>query len=165
MSRVFRNAILAVLLATFTVGWRSSPQTQLNFPISMTLSGERLLVSDRDTGIHVFDVTDLQAPEPIVTIPIYGNRGTAVKGDIVYANKFNRLLVIKVEGSSYEVLKVIDPVDDYGSGGIWMEGPPSRDYGYGCFCSVRSFSFSRTRRGWCSVGDRQSWESWDRGFI
>jgi hypothetical protein len=101
----------------------------------MTLAGDRLFVSDRYTGVHVYDITDPAAPDPALTIPLAGNRGTAVKGDIVYANDYQRLLVIRIAGETYEVVKEIKPTyewDDRGLGGY--KGSVPRDNGFGCVC-------------------------------
>jgi len=134
MNKLIRNTTLALLLSAFGIGWQSAPETGLVYPVNMTLAGDRLFVSDGYTGIHVFDVADPQSPGALFTIPLHGNRGTAVKGDIVYANDYNRLLVIKVDGNSYDVVKTIKTDYAYGDGGmLGVKGPPYRG-GFGCMC-------------------------------
>jgi hypothetical protein len=126
--------LLPILLAPLALGWYvSSP---LKYPVNMTLADERLYVSDRYNGVHVFDVTDPETPQPAFVIPLVGNRGTAVKGDIIYANERDRLLVIRIEGNTYEVVKEIEPTYPSGGGEIpWLEGPLHRqNRGFGCNC-------------------------------
>lgn len=126
--------LLPVMLAAFTVGWRSP--VPLVYPVNMTLSGERLFVSDRFNGIHIFDVTDPAAPKPTLTIPLNDNRGTAVRGDIVYANDESRLLVIRVTDDAYEVIKEIETSQPYVDGGpLWGDVIVERDNGFGCDCN------------------------------
>ena len=127
------KVVLATLLATFSIGWRSPDA--LIYPVNMTLAGDRLLVSDRYNGVHVYDVADPAAPEPRFVIPLSGNRGVAVKGDVVYANDRNHLLVIRLSGDTYEVVNEIElvetrPIDFEG----WNEGRIGRDNAFGCDC-------------------------------
>ena len=133
MKRILRASVLTALLAAFTVGWRAPAPTGLIYPINMTLADDRLYVSDRHTGVHVFDVANPEAPEAAFTIELSGNRGTAVRGNIVYANDYRRLLVIRVEGDTYEVVKEIESTYEHEHPPVMMD---TVDRGYGCSCPL-----------------------------
>jgi hypothetical protein len=126
--------LLTILIAPLAIGWRST--SPLVYPVNMTLAGERLFVSDRYNGVHVFNVEDPAAPQEAFVIPLGGNRGTAVKGDILYANDYGRLLVFRLSENTYELLKEIKPAyPSYGEEPPWLEGPLDvRERGYGCIC-------------------------------
>ncbi|NIO29820.1 MAG: hypothetical protein GTO29_14845 [Candidatus Latescibacteria bacterium] len=132
MKRFKAYLVSALVLVVFSVGWRvpwtiTSPG--LTKPINMTLQDTLLFVSDHSSGIHVYNIKNPAAPEFTLHIPLSGNRGTAVRGDILYANDWESLLAIRVEGDSYEVVKVIQ------RGGPFCGGmPEDHDRGWGCAC-------------------------------
>jgi hypothetical protein len=130
-----RSAILlTILIAPLAIGWRAS--SPLVYPVNMTLADERLFVSDRYNGVHVYDLDDPSAPQPAFVIPLSGNRGTAVKGDILYANDRGRLLVIRIKENTYEIIKEIETsYPSYDDKPLWFEGPLDvRKRGFGCVC-------------------------------
>ena len=96
--------LLVLILLSFSLGWRATPPEGLLYPASMTLAGNRLFVSDRSTGLHVYDITNLAAPAKVIQIPLRYNGGSAVKGDIVYTNDYGQLQAIRITGDSYEVV-------------------------------------------------------------
>ena len=97
---------LAVFLCLLSLGWRhSAPESgQLYRPVSMTLDGNRLLVSDSYTGLHVYDVTNLGAPRKLQTIPFEYNVSSAVKNDIIYTNDSSQLVALRLTEDSYTVV-------------------------------------------------------------
>jgi len=106
---------LTVLVA-FSIGWRTPRNfdaSQLNVPVNMSLQDTLLLVSDKATGVHVYDVTDPAAPVAKFVIPLPGNRGTAVKDDIVYANDQQAFFAIRLEADTFTVVKQIDEWEPY----------------------------------------------------
>ena len=119
--------IVAVLLSLFSFGFNDpDPPRGLVSPVNMTVDNNRLFVSDRVTGLHVFNIADPVEPVFQMRIPLRSNHGTAVRGDIVYTNDGGSLLAIRVTGDSYEVVKEIKreplffegsapPIDDGGS--------------------------------------------------
>jgi hypothetical protein len=126
--------ILVAVFATLSVGLRNpdpAPPQGLISPISMTIQNNRLFVSDRVTGIHVFDVADPVEPFLKMTIPLRGNRGTAIKDDILYANEWGSLLAIRVDADTFEVVKTIkrDPAYIQNSGFAVQTG------GFACACA------------------------------
>ncbi|UCG53198.1 MAG: hypothetical protein JSW58_06490 [Candidatus Latescibacterota bacterium] len=134
----FKAYLISIMvLVVFSVGWRvpwtiTSPG--LTEPINMTLQDTLLLVSDPSTGIHIYDIGNPLTPEFVMNIPLRGNRGTAIRDDIVYANVYGSLLVIRLKGNSYEVIKTINEVEPIydcvvmdDRGGMW-----------GCACSRQS---------------------------
>jgi len=139
MKRRFRTPMLLIVsLALFAVGWSSpAPQSGLAYPVNMTLADGRLFVSDQYLGVFVYDVGDPAAPTPVTTIPLKGNRGTAVKDGIVYANEDNALHVLRIVGNSYETVMTLQPEYDVPGGGDggWLEpGVIQERNGLGCAC-------------------------------
>lgn len=138
MKRVCRNVLLLAMLAPLSIGWRATanpPTDGLVYPVNMTLSDGRLFVSDRHSGVQVFDVTDPTQPAHTLTIPLRGNRGTAVRGDIVYANDYRFLRVLRVNKDSYELLQTIDTGPAYDAA-PWV-GDDVVDGGFGCACGAQ----------------------------
>ncbi len=128
--------VLSVVLASFAVGWRApsvSTADGLRNPVNMTLADHTLYVSDRSSGVHVFDVSDVAAPRKVTNIALHGNAGTAVKGDILYASDYNSLRVYQRAGDEFTLLLELDSEYDYPDV-PFMEGPGNS--GYGCMCGV-----------------------------
>lgn len=128
--------ILVAVFATLTVGLRDpdpAPPQGLISPVNMTIQNNRLFVSDRATGVHVFDVADPVEPVLKMTIPLKGNRGTAIKDDILYANEWGSLLAIRIDADTFEVVKTIkrDPVY------IHEVEVVMQTSGFGCACSTQ----------------------------
>ena len=131
VSRLF----LALLLGSFVPGWRSATPpvfAPFQYPINMTLAEDRLYVSDGNTGVQVFDVSDLAAPKKLLQIPLRGNRGSAVKGDIVFANQYGQLQAIRITGDTYTVVARIGV--EFSDSPPWNEDT-NPDYGFACACS------------------------------
>lgn len=135
-----RRLLLTSLLLPLAIGWRaaSAPADDaLRRPISMTLAGERLYVSDELSGLHVYDVTDPAAPRAVITVPLAGNRGSAAKGDVVYANTHYKVLALRVGEDGYEVLAEIQPTYGTWEGGTrkFKGGFQDPSNGFGCGCA------------------------------
>lgn len=137
MKRLVSPLLLVVFFSLLSAGWRSTPPQEpaspdsLLYPVSMTLAGDRLLVSDSYTGLHVYDVSNLTAPTKVIRIPLHYNQSSAVKDDIIYTNSIDQLQAIRVTGSTYQVVAKIGseyrPIDD-----MPMDRTPG---GYGCACN------------------------------
>lgn len=124
---------LFLLIASFAVGWRgpsASTPEGLVAPINMTLAEKTLFVSDEISGVHVYDVTDPAVPRRVTRIGIDGNRGTAVKDDILYASSWNSLRVYQRAGDTFTFLMALESEYGYDMG-AW-EG--SDDYSFACTC-------------------------------
>lgn len=134
MKRFKAYLVPVTVLFVFSVGWRGPSTTApsgLTNPLNMSLQDTLLYVSDHSSGIHIYNVKDPTAPAFVLNIPLRGNRGTAARGNILYANDRGSLLAIRVEGTSYEVVKTIKRGDGY-----YNEiGMIERDRGWGCACS------------------------------
>jgi len=131
--------ILVAVFAFLTVGLRDpdpAPPQGLVYPVNMTIQNNRLFVSDQVTGVHVFDVADPVEPVLKMTIPLRGNRGTAIKDDILYANEWGSLLAIRVEADAYEVVKTIkrDPAYIAGPDVVMETG------GFACACATSTMA-------------------------
>jgi hypothetical protein len=118
-----------VVLSAFSIGWRTT-DVSLRGAVSMSLQDTRLFVSDPNSGIHVYDVSDPSAPRKMYVVSLRGNRSTAVRDDIVYANGYEGLYTIRVTDESYQFLDVLLQTP---------EAPPNPPYvepseGFGCAC-------------------------------
>jgi len=69
--------------------------------------GSRLLVSEPNVGVHVFDNSDPSAPQAQFFLNILGNVDIASKGQILYADSFVDLLAIRLDGDQPELVKRI----------------------------------------------------------
>jgi len=140
---IVTRVVLSIVLASFALGWRAtaSSPTGLVFPVNMTLADQTLYVSDQYTGVHVYDVADPAAPRAVTTIALEGHRGTAVKGDILYASEKDKLHVFRREGDAFTLVMTLEPEYDYdqGSGGVWNEGV-NDSYYYACTCGSSSYA-------------------------
>ena len=134
-TRIKPCLVSVFVLCMFSIGWQSPAAVSgLRSAVSMSLLDTRLFVSDSRSGIHVYDVTDVDMPRHQFTIPLYGNRSTAARGDIVYANDSRGLHVIRVTETSWEIVKTIhqvpepEPIPDI----VLVDG---RNNGFGCACN------------------------------
>lgn len=133
--RIRPGLLLAAILGLLSVGPqspRTAPPRGLVDPVNMSIKDGVLYVSDRATGVHVYDVVDPATPSHRLTIPLKYNRGTAVKDDILYANDRGSLLAIRIEGDTYEVVNTIyhepsEPLND-------VVIDRRRDSGFYCAC-------------------------------
>jgi len=130
--------IIAVALAAFSFGVSNpSPTPRLVKPINMTIDDDRLFISDRVTGVHMYDIADPAKPVRVMTIPLAGNRGSAVKDDILYANDYGSLFAIRIGvDNTYEVVKTVHGEREFVDQGV-MDEPVS---GFFCYCSVNQQS-------------------------
>lgn len=131
MNRI-RLAALCGMLAALSIGWSSPDPSELISPVNMSVYENRLLVSDRAAGVHVFDVTDPAAPAHVYTIPLSGNEGNAVVGDVLFANDYRSLKAFHLGSESYVEVASFERTEP------WL--PPfhegvRRDNGFGCDCA------------------------------
>jgi hypothetical protein len=141
MLRRIRPFFLFLALLSFSIGWRAEGNSF--YPVSMTLSGDRLFVSDLRAGIRIMDVSDPAAPTEISTIPLEGNRGTAVKDDYLFANEYNGLIVFREVGDRYlEVARINDGYDFVDGGDNGFKGPVDTGGGFGCACTSTDYDAS-----------------------
>jgi hypothetical protein len=89
----------------------------LSSPVNMYAIDSLLLVSDEQSGIHIYSVADRANPRLKMTIPVRGNSGCAVKGNVVYANSYGSILALRIHDDTlYDVAAVMDAApryDDY----------------------------------------------------
>jgi hypothetical protein len=130
----FKVFFIVIVLGALTVGWRSGGNHSgtLIDAWNMTLQDTLLLVSDPATGVHVYDVRDPGAPMQKYVIDLHYNRGTAMKGDILYANDWEALYAIRLEADTFTVVKKIVTFhyEPMYCGGMVNDG------GFGCACGV-----------------------------
>jgi hypothetical protein len=142
--------VSAAILTTFPIGWHSPRATTppgFPRPVSMSLQDTLLFISDKSTGIHVYNIKNPGTPQFALNIPLHGNRSTAARGDIVYANDWESLLAIRVQGDSYEVVKTIKRAPPHFIDMVVMD---DRDNRWGCDCAQRDVLMSPAPAG--SVG-------------
>ena len=133
MKRLVSPTLLILFISSFALGWRGTPDDRLfMWAVSMTLSGSRLYVSDSDTGVHVYDVSNLSAPTKVIRIPLGGNLSSAVKDDIIYTNHYRQVQAIRITDSGYEVVATIDEPYSDPHGQPWHEGVMDESSGFGC---------------------------------
>jgi len=60
------------------------------------LDGDRLLINEKNKGIHIIDNSDKNNPTPVAFIQIWGNSDIAVKSGYLYADSFMDLLVFDI---------------------------------------------------------------------
>ena len=130
MNRI-RTPLLIVLLGALSVGWRSGGNGLLQYPQNMSLQDSILLVSDRYSGVHVFDVSDPADPQRRYVIPMLENRGNAMKGDILYTNDWQALYAIRLEADTFTVVRKIV---SFGYNEQPYEGMYRDEGGFGCAC-------------------------------
>jgi hypothetical protein len=141
---IIMPVVLSALLVSFALGWRvpAATPTGLVAPLNMTLSDQTLYVSDQFTGVHVYDVADPSAPRAVATIALEGNRGTAVKDDVLYASEQDNLNVYKREGDTFTLVATLEPERgggyDYGPPNPWYEGGGNDSNGFACMCASNS---------------------------
>lgn len=127
-----KTVILIAVLGLCSIGSRldsGSRYSSVINPVNIYLYDTLLLIADSVAGIHVYSVKNSAAPVFRMRIPIRGNSGVAMKGDVVFANSYGSILAIRLTGpSTYEISSYIKhepgyfPLDD-GTGGL------------GCGCS------------------------------
>lgn len=138
-SRIKTSTICLSILLLFSIGWNGS-DPGLRYPLSMSIAGTRLYVSDAVAGVHVYDVSNARSPRHMLTIPLRGNRGAVAQGDVLYANDFDAIYALRVATESYEVLKTIkQPRQEVPI----MDGPPIDDGGSGFACACQTNSTMR----------------------
>jgi hypothetical protein len=138
MRKLKAYLICVTVVVVFSVGVRiprTISSSGLSYPINMSLQDSLLAVSDGSNGVHIFDVGDPADPAYRLHIPLHGNTGTALKDDILYANEYGALHVIRLEENSYEIVKTIESEQN-----AFFEGMPPDSYGgmQGCGCSRES---------------------------
>jgi len=131
--------LLFVMMAAFAVGWRvpaASTPTALDNPINMTLADNMLYVSDQASGVHVYEVSNPASPRAVTRIALGGNRGTAVKDDILYASTWNAVRVYRREADTFTLVTELESGYDYNDGG-WNES--TEEYSFACACRTGQF--------------------------
>ena len=132
------RVLLTLAFSVFAVGWRSpAPESELVYPVNMTLADGRLFMSDPYRGVFVYDVADPAAPAEVTLIPLVGNRGTAVKDGILYANDRDVLRVLRPVGNSYETVMTLEPEHPTVNDDPWLEGPVPKRNGFACAWSTQ----------------------------
>jgi hypothetical protein len=137
MTRFKFSIISLLILAVFSVGWRTSPTRlagEFGNPVNMSLMDTLLLVSDSDFGVHVYNVADPAAPVFKYLIPMEGNNGSAAKGNIVYASDNNSFKAIRIDPDTFTVVKTIELWEEYRDP-MPVFGPVDQGWGWGCGCN------------------------------
>ena len=66
----------------------------VKLPAKIYVKGNLIFQNDLGTGIHVIDNSNPSAPAPIGFIKILGNSEISIKGNMLYANSFQDLVVV-----------------------------------------------------------------------
>lgn len=75
--------------------------------------GEKLLVSEPNSGVHIFNNSDPAHPEAQFFLNIPGNVDLAAKDDVLYADSFVDLLVIRLGGEKPQLLQRVENTFDW----------------------------------------------------
>jgi hypothetical protein len=118
------------VLGFFSLGLKldnGASQKPLAGPANIYVYDSLLLISDSSTGIHIYSMKNERSPVFEQRIPLGGNTGIAMRGNILYANSFGRVLAIRLTGdATYEISAVIkeDP--------NWITYDNNENSGWGC---------------------------------
>jgi hypothetical protein len=75
---------------------QSEPARLLEEPGKIYVYQDYLFINEKDKGIHVYDNSQPEAPQPVRFINIPGNRDMAVQNGILYADNYVDLVAINV---------------------------------------------------------------------
>jgi len=78
---------------------------QLNNPGKIYVYGDYLLVNERYEGIHVIDNSNPAQPVILYFISIPGNIDMSIKQDVIYADNFADLVLIKINDEGVSDIK------------------------------------------------------------
>ena len=87
-------------LATMRAQFAVEGVREILLPGRVIISGSKLLVQEKHSGIHVFDNSDPALPVAKSFIKIIGNTTMKAVGDLVYADNFVDLLTLDVSGET-----------------------------------------------------------------
>ncbi len=133
MKTLVKKSVFAiVVLAFFSLGLKldkGAGYTKLVGPTNIYLYDSLMILSDTTTGIHIYSIKNEAAPRFLQRIPLGGNTGIAMKGNILYANTFQSIYALKITSdSTYEIAAKIKDSPLYPLGGMSMEDHS----GFGC---------------------------------
>jgi hypothetical protein len=134
VKRAGRRIVLSIaILGFFSLGLRfdnGASHKPLAGPTNIYLYDSLLLISDSSTGIHIYSMKNERSPVFEQRIPLGGNTGIAMRGNVLYANSFGRILAIRLTGdATYEISSVVKE-DPY-----WNPGNSTQNSGWGCASS------------------------------
>jgi hypothetical protein len=117
MKRKAAFLLSVVLLALFSLGTSPVPPEHDSRMIELSniyIADTLMVLSDPQTGIHVYSIADKNDPVFLRKIPLQGNTGTAVRGDIIYANCWDGLLALRLgEGTGWDTAAVLREVSPH----------------------------------------------------
>jgi hypothetical protein len=127
-----RNFLVVAAALSFCIGWSGPDPGDIVYPVNMTAHDGRLFVSDRYSGVHVYDVADPGTPTHLYTIPLRGNGGNAVVSDVLYASDYETIKAYHLGSESFVLVAEIERGDPYPG---WIDGPVvTSSRGFGCAC-------------------------------
>lgn len=111
----------------------------INYPGKIWLYGNILLVNDKYTGVHFFDISNPASPQKLHFLVISNNIDIAVKDNILYADSYGHLLSYDISVITNPVLVDIQsnavgfPINVFSS--MWLGDDMMYDgWGLGCSC-------------------------------
>jgi len=108
------------------------PPRPLNSPGKIYTYGNKLLISERHKGVHVFDNTDPSNPENLMFLSIVGNVDVAIRNGVLYADQANNLVSININSIGSDSLIVAKTDDVISPGSLGILEPPGTDVYYEC---------------------------------
>jgi hypothetical protein len=79
-----------------TLNIKSNPAEEIQSPGNLFVYGNYIFLNETDKGVHIIDNTDPSNPVDKAFIDIPGNLDIAVKGNILYADMYQDLVVVDI---------------------------------------------------------------------
>jgi hypothetical protein len=114
MKRGIRIVAGMLFIVVCSVGFRYPTSLPASF-VNIYLNDTLLLAADENSGIRIYSVADRKNPRTIMTIPLLGPRGMAMKDSIIYANSYSGILALRLhlKEGRYDTASVIRAVPSY----------------------------------------------------
>lgn len=96
----------------------------LSHPGKIYIHQDLLLVNEVAQGVHVIDNADPENPQPLYFIKIPGNVDVAMKGNVIFADNYEDMVLIKLNADGVEEVKRIRNAIQH----KYYEVPPSTGY-------------------------------------
>lgn len=101
-------------------GIKSGPPQDLKSPGKIFLRGDYLFINEVDKGVHVFDNSAPASPKGVAFISIPGNMDIGLKGDILYGDMYQDLVLVDISNPLQvklsKTVRNVFPHRNYGTG-------------------------------------------------
>jgi hypothetical protein len=91
--------LMIIVVMLFSMGYQL-PKDNISSSFAdlsnIYLKDSLLFISDEETGISIYSVSNMSAPKKMAQILLQGHSGLAVRGDMLYANSYTMILALKL---------------------------------------------------------------------